>query len=322
MLKAYVRDSSYFQIVKNSGQLLTGYVFDNQFSLITNYINNKVVPTLDNLKNNGIHGVLDSAGYLLRNIGDKTTEFSRLRGSDIRPFTISLDKFRRIAPNSVGYCNTVNLNYITCEDPASTLLSGAAGCSFSGIKAVNIEDSTITNDRVALNSLTLNHLNPDAVTNIIDNIGLIPTIKIADRAITGDKVAERAYTNYKMSHELLATRDNNNLVFVRADITQLASDNRIFDSIRIADDSINFSYMFGNNPVLTSSNVALSAITLTPQSDISPYSIFNDLNLLSVAYIKNNSFTPKNNSVAADGISKAKLSQAIIQKLRVGGLVV
>jgi len=322
MLKAYVRDSSYFQIVKNSGQLLTGYVFDNQFGLIANYINNKIVPTLDNLKNNKVHGVLDSDGYLLRNIGDKSTQFSRLRGSDIPPLTISLDRFKRITPDSVVYCEAINLSYITCEDAANTLLSADEHCSFAKIQAVAIEDSTITNDRVALGALTLGHINVEVVNNIINNIGRIPTIKIADGAVAGDKVAERAYQSHKMSNELLATRDDNNLILVRDDVTGIVSDKHIFKLTHIPDNSIDFSYMFGNNPVLTNDNLMLNTIKLPAQGDISPYSFFNALNPLSIAYIMNNSFTPKNNSVASDGISKAKLSAAIIEKLKVGGLVV
>lgn len=322
MLKAYVRDSSYFQIVKNSGQLLTGYAFDNQFELIANYINNKIVPTLNNLKNNRVHGVLDSDGYLLRNIGDKSTQFSRLRGSDIPPLAISLDRFKRITPDSVVYCETDNLSYVTCEDAATTLVSADERCSFEKIKATAIEDATITNDRIALRTLTSGHINAEAVNDIISSIGRIPTIKIADGAVAGNKVAERAYQSHKMSDELLATRDDDNLVLVRDDITGIVSDKHIFNSTHIPGNSIDFSYMFGNNPVLTNNNLMLNTIKLPAAADISPYSVFNALNTLSAAYIKNNSFTPKNNSVAADGISKAKLSAAIIEKLKVGGLVV
>ena len=80
--------------------------------------------------------------------------------------------------------------------------------------------------------------------------------------------------------------------------------------------------MFGYNSVLTSGNILPSSIVLPIESNISPYSFFNSLNPLSTAYIKDNSFVPNNNTVAADGISKTKLSAAIIAKLRVGGLVV
>jgi hypothetical protein len=162
----------------------------------------------------------------------------------------------------------------------------------------------------------------EAVDNIINSIGRIPTIKIADGALTSDKVAERAYQSHKMSNELLATRDDEHLVLVRADVTGLVADNHIFKQEHIPANSIDFSYMFGNNQVLANDNIMLNTIKLPAAADISPYSVFNALNTLSVPYIKNNSFTPKNNSVAADGISKAKLSAAIIEKLRVGGLVV
>lgn len=318
MVNSYVRESAYFQTVRNRGELETGYVFDNQFNNIVNYINNKIVPTITNLSQNKIHGVINSDGYLLRNIGDGSTLFNRLIADDI--FNISLDKLKRIIPNSVVYCSNDGLVPLHCDDFNITLNSLAGEAEFSAISALNIEDITITNDKVALNTLSFNHLTDEAIAQGFVNG--VPTVKIKDEALTADKIADIAYSYSKISDELYAIRNDTALTLVRANVTMLVADTHIIKTSHIQNNSINFSYMFGNNPVLTNANILPNSVNLVVTEDISPYFFFSSVNPLNLVNIAANSFTPRNNSLVADGISKAKLSPAIINKLKIGGLVV
>jgi hypothetical protein len=320
MLNPFVRDSSYFQIIRNSNQLVTGYIFDNEFNKIINYINNKLLPILDSLSNNQIAGVLDSDGYLLRNIGDGSTQFNRLRGNDIPNGIITYDRFARIVPNSIIYCNRVNLNYISTNDEQSiTIKNNANNCSFGKIAAINITDNTITNDKIALGTLTAANLDP-TIINL--DIALIQGTMIQDNVLTGINIADEAVSYSKMSAALIGLRnaDPTTFILTRQAVTGLANDAHMIKVNMIAQNSIPFGQMYGVNQVLTGANLPIGTLSFLPTANVSPYS-FNTGNLFNQTYIFPHSFTPNNNGVAANGINKYKLDHRILAKLKVGGLV-
>ena len=319
MLNPFVRDSSYFQTIRNSGQLITGFIFDNEFIKLINYINNKILPTLNALAGNQIAGVLDSDGYLLRNIGNGKTQFNRLRLNDIPNGIITYNRLSKITPNSIVYGNNVNLNYISTDVQSLTVINNAAVCNFGNISAVTIANNTITNDKIALGTLDYTHLNPLA-SNI--NAAIIYGTKIQNNVLTGVNIANGSITSNKMSAALLGLRtvDPTTLTLTRRVTTGLPSDTHIIKTNMITLNSIPFNYMFGNNKVLNDANLPMGVFRFAASADISFYSVFTN-GLFTRDYIAPNSFTPNNNGVAANGINKTKLSQAIINKLRIGGLV-
>jgi hypothetical protein len=319
MLNYFVRNLTYFQTVRNNRELNTGYIYDNEFTKLENYINDKILPTIDNLKAKRIHGTLNSDGYLLRNIGNKLTAYSRIRNSDIPDNTIEFDKLSKIIKNSIVGSNAVNLYNIPCTVLNSTLVNDIDNCSFQKIITDNIANNSISSAKIALKTLTLNHLSIEAINHIVN--GVITNSKILDGAINEFKLSNKSVTDIKLREDTINLRNNLNLTFIRQNVTGLLNDTHIVKTDHIGTNSINFKHLFQNNRVLQNSCIAQRTIQAYNNSDINPYSIFYG-NPITNEYIKDRSFSFRAIKDQTQGITKLKLSNEVKQRLVAGGLVV
>jgi hypothetical protein len=319
MLNYFVRNLTYFQTVRNNRELNTGYIYDNEFLKLQNYINNKILPTIDSLKRKKIHGILDSDGYLLRNIGNKLTKFDRVRDSDIPNNIIDFDRLSKITRNSIIYCDVDDLTFVPYTAVNTTFVNNINNCSFEKIRTNNIRNSSITSAKVALKTLTINHLAAGALNNLIN--AMIPAVKILDDAIDENKLADRSVTEAKLKEDTVNLRDNLHLTFVRQGVTGLANDTHIIKTNHIANNSVDFKHLFQNNRILQNTCIAPNSIQAFNNSTIKPYVIFYG-NPITNDHIKDRSFLPRTIENKTKGINKYKLSAIIKQKLIAGGLVV
>ena len=319
MLNYFVRNLTYFQTIRNNRELNTGYIYDNEFTKLQNYINIKILPTIDNLKYKRIHGILDSDGYLLRNIGNKVTIFDRVRDSDIPNNSIEFDKLSKITRNSIVYSDTGDLIFIPYTTVNTTLVNNVNNCSFQKIRNNNIRNNSISSAKVGLKALRVNHLAIGALNHIIN--GAIANSKILDEAIDEFKLADRSITEAKLKEDTVNLRDNLHLTFVRQGVTGLANDAHIVKANHIANNSVNFKHLFHNERVLQNTCIGVNTIQIHNNSDINPYSIFYG-NPITNNHIKDRSFSFRTIKDQTHGVTKLKLSNVIKQKLIAGGLVV
>jgi hypothetical protein len=318
-LSFFIRNTSYFQNIRNMNGLITGDILDNEFDKITRFINNKINTLVTDLLANRLSGIVGGNGFLLRNVGDKTTIFSKIRSSDLPAESITINKLATIPPVSVVIQNA-NLEYIQYINVGETLLNNGANSYFGRITINHIRNNSINAIKVRQGALTRNHLNP-ALLNYRIN-GILDTNKIIDNALTADKIIDKAYSNNKISNELKAFRDNNlaPFIFQRQATTGLLTDDRIIRNRHILDESIDFSYLFGNTRILNNNIIPQGTISLPVRNELNIYSFFKNGIMLTLSYIKNNSFDAIIYNNVSPKITKAKLDYRIKQKLAIGGL--
>jgi len=319
-LSFFVRNVSYFQNIRNMNNLITGDVLDKEFEKISRYINNKIEPIVNNLLANKLSGIIGGNGYLLKNVGDKTTVFSKIKDNDIPQNTITIEKLAKIPPVSI-VVHKANLDFITYVNRNETLLNDGINHYFNKITANHIKNNSISAIKIRAGTLNENHLNI-ALLNAGIN-GILPITKIINNALTDNKIANNAYSDDKISNELNNDRDETVAPFVlqRKAVTGLINDANIIKNRHIANNSINFFHLFGNNRILANNVIVNNSIVIPQTNTLNIYSFFKDGRMLTLFHILNNSFgfTMYNN--VKPNINKRKINNQIKQKLMIGGLV-
>lgn len=322
-LKPFVRDTAYFQVNRHSNKMLTGNSFDLQFTNLVNFLNKKIVNTAENLVARNIYGQLNSDGYLLRNIGDLTTKFDRLRSNDIPDNIITLDRFRPTAPNSILNFEIDDLTTMYSGLLASTavLINIGGRCAFNGIEKRHLTQHLLKAEKVDFETLTINHLTPVLRSY---QPAAIDTIMIADATLRNNKFIDGAFSSRCFAESLLNTRDTSDaLVLYKQDVTGDPFDARPIKTNHFKDKTINFNTALRNSRVLTSVNIPLNAFTLLATGDIPVYTFFNNLRnrlghqvQIGNSHIIPRSFVPQQQG----GITKEKLSADILNALALVGV--
>lgn len=314
-IKPYVRDSAFFQANRNAGLSSPACWLDLSFNNLSNFMNNKIVKIADRLAGNKVHGALDSDGTLLRNIGDLSTKFDRIRTSDIQNYSLTLDKFKHVSPSGVlhfiGGKWTQTSNIL---GESAIFVNRAAGHQFERF-SVNLLGDLITTEKVDVRTINDTHLSLAAKNLAATNI---KQSYILDNTITNSKFTDKAFGLPSISYDLMQEFITGPKVLIRSGVTGLASDVHMVKSNNIADNSFDFNGVFGNNPILRSVNLPFNAFSIIADGTIQTTSFFNALNLCSPSDILNDSFVPEQ----IKGIPKQKLSNAILTKLRIGGLAI
>ena len=198
-LNPLIIETDYFESIQNRKGLMKAGDFDLQFNNITNYINSSILPLLNQLIANTTPGTQDpnKANTYLQNVGDGTTQWSKITFNDIPDLSLSFAKLVQTNPCSILATGVDQIFRAIppTEDRQSLISQDNSNPVWRKINAANIEDRQITDAKIALASLVQANfkagllaiqLTDNAVTTgkIIDNT--IPTEKIANGAVNND----------------------------------------------------------------------------------------------------------------------------------------
>jgi len=180
--------------------------FDSQFNDIAGYLNTSIKPVIDNLAVGAMQGVVDSAGALLRNIGDGTTDWAYITLDD---YSLPLAKFANITQNVVLVGNGVNVVASDAAAANSVLVSRLGDTpQWRALAGGDIDNDIITGTQIGERVLTIdnfvlgtivNTVADHSITAAMMNDNIISTVKALDGGITDiviGPLADQALVTY------------------------------------------------------------------------------------------------------------------------------
>lgn len=334
MLNSFIRDSAFFQSLRDRRMTIAHKDLDTNFNNLTNYINKKINPLIDTLTNKKAAGIQDNPDKFLKNIGDGSTKFTRISSSDIPNYALSLAKFRNIAAGSIIASNDdSSLRQVT---PLLTnqILSSITNNVPTWKKATgnHFANNSIPADKVGLAVFGAEHLTPGILGGALADQS-VETRHIIDSTLTANKITQGSFTIQKISDALINSRAQS-LDFIDGAI----------QARHIVDNSFNFqdyiNYFQGGNRIFDKSciiprSVILPAggdidtnlfstykVMLISQFQIKKFFIVNKQDCVRSIHLADQSFTPKFklNYNNWGQINKLKLSDELYARLRQGGL--
>lgn len=314
IIKPLVRDTSYYQINKTVMPRFSGFSLTYQFDSIVSYINRKLVETTNNLSGKKITTLDTPIGLVLRNIGNNTTLFDRIRQSDI--ISVGIDKFKTRKGGLLTYQRNEPFIISPSDLPTNQLLFYNGNVWEFLPLARNMFIGSITNTKIAREAVTLRHLVP----NIADDINFqFRNIQIVNNTLTVDKFQDGCFTSTKLSAALKALRDNAHLNFPRADWGNLP----FVEARHIVSNSVNLKDFFTRDvaagtlyKVLTRFNLPQGVFYPDYLRNISTHDFFSQCRL-ALNYIQDNSFQVQNTGL----ITKQKLHPLLYDKFRQAGVL-
>lgn len=316
MLKEYIRDTAFFQSVRDRNIPITAKELDLEFNNLIAHINKKIKPLVEILVHKQIPGIAENAGTFLQNIGDGTTRFTRVDSSTILNYSLTLQKLANINPFSVVASGNGSIFRAVTPTANNQMLVSRVGANPTWNLAVAeyFEDNTIPANKIALNTLTANHLADGILGRPLD-INSVETQHIQNGSFNANYLQDKIYDSTCISNALMGTRAVN-LFFKDESIT-----NR-----HIADNSFDYSYIGNRNPSLK----FLHQKTIPDNTIVFPAT--NSFRLpgtnggswpfrpqtFMAYHIKPESFEIRDKGYA--NIGKEKLSPLLRERLRQGGL--
>jgi hypothetical protein len=313
MLKEYIRDTAFFQTVRDRNIPITAKELDLEFNNLITHINKKIKPLVEILDNKQIPGIADNVGTFLQNVGDGTTRFTRVDSSAILNYSLTLQKLANINPFSVIASDNGSIFRAVTPTANNQMLVGRveANPTWQLAVAEYFEDNTIPANKIALNTLTANHLADGILGRPLD-INSVETQHIQNGSFNANYLQDKIYDSTCISNALMGTRAVN-LFFKNESISHR----------HIADNSFDYSYI-GNRTVykfLYQKTIPNNSIVFpaTNSLGLTGYSTWPFSPQAFMAYhIKPESFEIRDKGYA--NIGKEKLSPLLRERLRQGGL--
>lgn len=191
-------DQKFFQDLRDNGTLIKAADFDIQFNNIAAFINNELLPTLNSTIGT-VTGIIGSENTFLRNVGDGTTEWALIGNAVIPDFSL---EFKKLAKTLASYSILASgADQIFTEIPNGNndeVLMSRVGDTpiWRKVQTADIEDRTITGNKLARNVITLEHMLPNVLVNTL-----------APGRIVNNNFANQALTNPKITRNSLETRN-------------------------------------------------------------------------------------------------------------------
>jgi hypothetical protein len=267
MLKPYSRDSAYFQSIRDRGMTIAYKPLDISFNNMVDYLNKKLLPVVNTLADKKAVGIFGHEGSFLRNIGDGTTVFDFIRGSDIARHSLGLNKIEKQTKYSViASDNNEILRSITPTSENQVLLVDRTLVPrWEKLKHSHFEDSAIEDEKVAVGTLSVRHLTAGIIGKPLTANSII-TSYIQNNNIPLNKIANNSFTNTKISVALMNTRVQGR---------ELQFKDKCFVTRTIANNSVDIKQVFFSEPsrnsnikltklygILSPANIPLNAIEL------------------------------------------------------------
>lgn len=335
-LNPFNRDTAYFQSMRDRGMMMNAEDLDFQFNNLVEYLNKKIIPLIDRLEANEIPGVDDVnlTNFFLLNIGDGSTKWTAINTNYLNNFSIPLSKIQGDIRNIGSVIATDNSNSFSAATPLfeeEVLISRKNNRPiWRKIESGDIENQSITGDKIGLMSIGIEHLDPTLLgTNLTPNS--IITNFILNNNITGTKLADNSIVESKINRNLIHERQykiyNNTPDNLTFSLLDNSLENRHFSdgvirgldatgyssiqerlNVNIDDDQY---YTFTHENIINNSlTYYMFRIAVNVASPANR--IFND-GAIEVKHIRNYSVWLGNRT--SGKISKTKLSPRIRQKL-------
>lgn len=334
MLNPFIRDSAFFQSLRDRHMTIAHKDLDTNFNNLMNYINKKINPLIDILTNKKAGGILGNPDKFLKNIGDGTTKFTRISSSDIPNYALSLAKFTNIAAGSIIASNDDSALREVRPLSTNQILSSVTNNVPTWKKATSnhFANNSIPADKVGLAVFGVEHLAPGLLGNPVGDQS-IETRHILDSTITANKITQGSFTIGKISNTLINSRAQS-LDYLDGAI----------QARHIVDNSYNFqdyiNYFQGGNRIFDKSCIIPGSITISAGGDIDTnlfstykvglvsqyqmkkFFIVNKQDCIRSIHLADQSFIPKFklNYHISGRINKSKLSDELYARLRQGGL--
>ena len=331
MLREYIRDTAFFQSVRDRNIPITAKELDLEFNNVISYINKKIKPLVETLANKQIPGIADNAGMFLQNVGDGTTRFARVDSSTIPNYSLSLQKFANITPSSVIASANNNIFISVASLLNNQILSSRIGnipvWKLAG--AENFENNTIPSGKIALATLTANHLAPGIIGRPLD-VNSVEARHIQDGIFTANYLQERIFDNTRISNALMGTR--------AADL--IFKDNSIV-ARHIPDSSINYQLITNRGQLMSLNKIPNNSVVYPATGDwhssvkkqrpdgswppgTNPFDQTSNQGAFMAYHIQNGSFDITRDTTSQGtpraNIGKHMLSPLLRERLRQGGL--
>lgn len=207
MLKEYIRDTAFFQSVRDRNIPITAKELDLEFNNLATYINTKIKPLVELLAHKRIPGIEGNAGTFLQNIGDGSTAFTRIKSSTIPNYSLTLQKLANINNSSIIATSNDSIFRAVTPTAINQILVSRTGTNpiWAIATADHFEARTIPKEKIALNTLTANHLAPGIIGRPLD-INSVETRHMQDQIFNANYLQPRIYDSTCISAALMNTR--------------------------------------------------------------------------------------------------------------------
>lgn len=257
MLKEFIRDTAFFQNIRDRNIPITTKELDLEFNNLTTYINSKIKPLVELLTNKQIPGIDDNAGTFLQNIGDGSTAFTRIKSSTIPNYSLTLQKLADINTSSIIATSNDSIFRAITPTAINQILVSRAGTNpiWNLTTAEYFEDATIPKEKIALYTLTANHLAPGILGKPLD-INSVETQHIQDQIFNANYLQDRIYDSTCISDALMNTR--------AADLS--FKDNSII-ARNIPDNSIDYRYITNRGQLMPMNKIPDNGVVYPATGD-------------------------------------------------------
>ena len=208
-IKPFIRDTAFFQSLRDRNMPIRANDLDTQFNDISNYINKKIAPIIDILADKQIPGVNGNADMFLKNVGDGTTIFDRIIVNNLEDYTIGLNKLNNTDVGSIIATGNDNSFARIMPLASSQILSATLGNApvWKQVSGNNFANNTIQGNKVDFNIITANHLANDVFGQPLANNSISEQHFIDNTIGDARTYGVGAVTNAKIS-QILTTQRN------------------------------------------------------------------------------------------------------------------
>lgn len=194
------RDIAYFQDLRDNNSLINATDFDDQFNQLVSFINDEMIPVVNTIAEGTIPGIEDSPNTFLHNIGDGSTDFVPINNDAISDFVLEFSKLAKSINSCAILAATGNDGGFieVATNLADQLLISVIDDSpiWRKVQTGDIEDRTITGNKIGLRSLSAEHIIPGTLINNLPN-----------NSVLGGSFADQAITNSKFIRNSLEVRN-------------------------------------------------------------------------------------------------------------------
>lgn len=211
-LNPFIRDTAYFQVLRDRGMMINAEDFDSQFNSLTDFINSRIVSAVNVFTGGGVVGEAGKEGYFLMNVGDGTTRWEPIGSNSMPDGSLSFDKLQNAAAGSILASGADRkFNKVTPTVDGTVLISQDNDLpAWKLIGPENIEDHTIPGSKIGFQQLRTEHFVPDFITSPLGD-GAIETRHLVDSIIQGHHMADRCLPPEKIEAGILAQARINTL---------------------------------------------------------------------------------------------------------------
>lgn len=169
-IEIFTRESANFQLKRDRGMMINAEDLDFEFNNLINYINLTIISKINNFEKQELIGIADPnfENACIVNVGDGTTKWAKINSNFFIDDSIDLTKFF-CKDKLIGILfshTSQEIHSISNNNDDDILFSQNNLLPiFRKIKTGDIENNSLTNEKIAFNSIKLEHFNNELRKN-------------------------------------------------------------------------------------------------------------------------------------------------------------